>query len=110
MKHETHRADERFDPYANEESYFAKQEHELIEQRKIEHQKTEAAQRQALTEMCPKCSGKLGKFLVKGLEVERCQNCEGIWLNRGELNEILRRQAAGPLGIFLERCFARAKS
>ena len=51
----------------------------------------------------------MGNYSVKGLEVERCENCEGIWLNKGELAEILRRQAGGPLGAFLERCFAKIK-
>lgn len=109
MKNEPRRPGESFDPHANEESYFAKQEHERIEQRKCEHQNEEAAKRQALTEVCPKCSGRLGKYSIKGLDVERCGNCEGIWLNKGELAEILRRQAGGPLGAFLERCFAKVK-
>lgn len=109
MKNETRRPGQPFDAHANEENYFALQEHERVEQMKSEHQKAEAAKRQALTEACPKCSGKLVESSVKGLDVERCQNCEGIWLDRGQLAEILRRQAAGPLGILLERCFARAR-
>ena len=109
MKNEPHRPAEPFDPHANEESYFALQEHELVEQMKREHQKAEAVKRQALAESCPKCFGKLSKYSVKGVNVERCQNCEGIWLNKGELAEILRRQASGPLGVFLERCFGRVK-
>ena len=109
MKNEPHRPAESFDAHANEESYFAMQEHELVEQMKREHQKAEAIKGQALAKMCPKCSGTMGNFSVKGLEVERCENCEGIWLNKGELAVILRRQAGGPLGAFLERCFAKVK-
>jgi Zn-finger nucleic acid-binding protein len=52
---------------------------------------------------------KICKIQVKGCVVERCENCEGIWLNKGELKEILRRQSAGPLGAFIERCFAKVK-
>jgi hypothetical protein len=109
MKNETNRLGEPFDTHANEDSYFAVQEHALIEQMKIEHLKTEAAKRQALMMICPKCSGQLAKYTVKGFVVERCESCEGIWLNKGELAEILRRQAAGPLGAFIERCFAKVK-
>jgi len=58
---------------------------------------------------CPKGSGKFMKYTVKGSVVERCESCEGIWLNKGELTEILRRQAGGPLGAFIERCFAKVK-
>lgn len=108
MKNDTKRA-EPFDERANEDSYFAVQEHELIEQMKSAHQKVEVTQRQALMATCPKCSGKFAKYTVKGFVVERCESCEGIWLNKGELAEILRRQAAGPLGAFIERCFAKVK-
>jgi Zn-finger nucleic acid-binding protein len=109
MKNEPKRLGEPFDERANEDSYFAVQEHELIEQMKSEHQKVDAAKRQALMATCPKCSGKFAKYTVKGFVVERCESCEGIWLNKGELAEILRRQAAGPLGAFIERCFAKVK-
>ena len=109
MNNDIHRPAEPFDPHANEESFFALQEHELIEQMKREHQNSEEIKRQALAQSCPKCSGKLGRYSVKGLDVERCGNCEGIWLNKGELAEILRRHAGGALGVFLERCFSKVK-
>jgi hypothetical protein len=109
MKNETHRPAEAFDERAHEDSYFAVQEHELIERMKSEHQKAEAAKRQPLTATCPKCSGQFAEYMVKGFVVERCESCEGIWLNKGELDEILRRQAAGPLGAFIERYFAKVK-
>jgi ribosomal protein S27E len=109
MKNEVHRPVEPFDPHAHEDSYFAVQEHELMEQMKSEHRKAEAAKRQALMTICPKCSGQLVKYSENSFVVERCESCEGIWLNKGDLAEILRRQAAGPLGTFLERCFAKVK-
>ena len=109
MKNEPYERTEPFDPHDNEESYFALQEHELIEQMKREHHDAEAVKRRALAASCPKCSGKLSKYTIKGLDVERCENCEGIWLNKGELAEILRRQAGGALGVFLERCFSKVK-
>ena len=109
MKNEPHGPAEPFDPQANEESYFAVQEHELIEQMKREHHSAEEIKRHTLAESCPKCAGKLSKYSVKGLDIERCESCEGVWLNKGDLAEILRRQAEGPLGVFLERCFARVK-
>ena len=109
MKNQTNHLGEPFDERANEDSYFAVQEHELIEQMKSEHQKAEAAKRQALMAICPKCSGKLAKYTVKGFVVERCESCEGMWLNKGALAEILRLQEGGPLGAFLERCFAKVE-
>ena len=109
MKSQSKVVDEPFDERANEDSYFAVREHDLIEQRKNEYQESEAEKREARIAICPKCSGRFAKYQVKGFVVERCEDCEGIWLNKGELNEILRRQAAGPLGAFIERCFAKVK-
>jgi hypothetical protein len=109
MENQTNHLGEPFDERANEDSYFAVQEHELIEQMKSEHRKAEAAKRQALMATCPKCSGKLAKHMFRSFGVERCEGCEGMWLNKGELAEILRHQEGGPLGAFLERCFAKVK-
>jgi len=111
MKSETRRpGDEpQFDEHANEDSYFAAKEHELIEDMKFEFHKAEEVRREAQMATCPKCSGQFGKYAVKGFVVERCESCEGIWLNKGDLAEILRRQAAGPLGAFIQRCFAKVE-
>jgi Zn-finger nucleic acid-binding protein len=43
-----------------------------------------------------------------GFILDRCENCQGIWLNKGELAGILRQQARGPLGVFLDRCFSKS--
>ena len=107
MKSETHRPEEKFDERANEDSYFAAKEFDLIEAMKAEFHNTEAARREAQTMTCPKCSGKFAKYKFMGFVLERCENCEGIWLNKGELAGILRQQARGPLGAFLDRCFAK---
>jgi len=110
MKNEKNRPGEPFDAHANEDNYFALKEHELIEEMKSDHQKAAAAKRQALMATCPKCAGKLANYTVKGVDIERCESCEGMWLSKGELAEILRRQAGGPLGAFIARCLPNLKS
>jgi Zn-finger nucleic acid-binding protein len=99
----------KFDERANEDGYFAVKEHELIEGLKTEFQKVEAERREAQMASCPKCSGKFEKYRFMGFVLERCENCEGIWLKKGELAGILRQQARGPLGVFLDRCFTKAE-
>ncbi len=98
-----------FDERANEDGYFAAKEHELIEEMKLEFHKSEAARRAAQMATCPKCSGTFEKYEFRGFSLERCGNCEGIWLKKGELAGILRQQARGPLGVFLDRCFAKSE-
>ena len=98
-----------FDEHANEDSYFAAKEHELVEDMKFEFHKADEVRREAQMATCPKCSGQFGKYAVKGFVVERCESCEGIWLNKGDLAGILRQQARGPLGVFLDRCFSKSE-
>ena len=98
-----------FDEHANEDSYFAVKEHELIDEMKSEFRKDETARRAAQVAICPKCSGKLEKYEILGFVVDRCGSCEGIWLNKSELQGILRQQSRGPLGVFLDRCFSKVK-
>jgi Zn-finger nucleic acid-binding protein len=97
----------KFNERANEDSYFAAKEHELIEGMKAEFKKVEAARREGQIVNCPKCPGRLEKYSFMGFDLDRCESCEGIWLDKGELKGVVRRAAGGPLGAFLDRCFAK---
>lgn len=112
MKNELNRAGEtlKFDERANEDKYFAARDHELADAMKDDYLKNRAAQRAVEMATCPKCSGKFQKYPLLGFVLERCQSCQGIWLNKGELEGILRQQARGPLGVFLDRCFSKDKT
>ena len=96
-----------FNEKANEDEYFATKEHELIEAMKAEVQKIEAARQQAQRRICPTCQGKLESYKFMNFVLDRCESCEGIWLDKGELERILRSAARGPLGAFFERCFPK---
>ncbi len=111
MKNEINRPGDKpqFDERANEDSYFALKERELVEDLRFEFHKAAAAEREARLATCPKCSGRFANYPFLGFDLERCERCEGIWLNKGELAAILRQQARGPLAIFLDRCFAKDK-
>ena len=38
---------------------------------------------------CPICNDKeLKREILNGVHVEKCESCEGIWLDKGELNEV----------------------
>jgi Zn-finger nucleic acid-binding protein len=42
--------------------------------------------------MCPTCkTTKLSITERKGIEIDFCPDCRGIWLDRGELDKILER-------------------
>ena len=37
---------------------------------------------------CPKCGHNLIEIDYKGIAVDKCSNCEGVWLDAGELEQI----------------------
>ncbi|MDQ7778619.1 MAG: zf-TFIIB domain-containing protein [Planctomycetota bacterium] len=41
---------------------------------------------------CPKCGTKLAKVIVDGVLADRCATCEGIWLDAGELDNLIRKE------------------
>lgn len=42
---------------------------------------------------CPSCSETFLMSDKKGVEIDYCPNCRGIWLDRGELDKIIERSA-----------------
>ena len=92
---------------ANENFYFAARDRELIEEMKAELQKVEAAGRKGRIRNCPNCTGKLESYKFMEFILDRCTSCEAIWLDKGELEGILRSATRGPLGAFFDRCFSK---
>ena len=43
---------------------------------------------------CPHCSVALVMSERQGVEIDYCPQCRGVWLDRGELDKIIERQAA----------------
>src|SRR5687767_11393036 len=43
---------------------------------------------------CPHCNVPLVMTERQGVEIDYCPQCRGVWLDRGELDKIIERQAA----------------
>lgn len=43
---------------------------------------------------CPSCKVPLVMSERQGVEIDYCPQCRGVWLDRGELDKIIERQAA----------------
>ena len=41
---------------------------------------------------CPNCGGQLMQFERSGVRIDACRQCRGVWLDRGELDQILARE------------------
>ena len=44
--------------------------------------------------LCPVCKIELRMTDRQGVEVDYCPQCRGVWLDRGELDKVLEREAA----------------
>ncbi len=41
---------------------------------------------------CPRCSGVCRVEIMEGVEIDRCQLCDGVWLDKDELLPIIRNE------------------
>lgn len=80
-------------PTEKEEEYFARHEFEKRKKARKEHEaKLNHAEKVRLKELhhmhCPKCGHDLVEMDYKGIAVDKCSNCEGVWLDAGELEQV----------------------
>ncbi len=47
--------------------------------------------------LCPVCSTELQTVERQDIELDHCPTCEGIWLDQGELSELVRREALAAI-------------
>lgn len=92
-------------PSELEEEYFARLEYE--KKKKIEEEKQKKLaeeERKRLKELhymkCPKCGLELIEIDYKGIKVDKCSACEGIWLDAGELDAISKLEKSGLDKLF----------
>jgi Zn-finger nucleic acid-binding protein len=68
--------------------------------------RTKQAERERLKALnlrpCPKCAIALETRTVKGVEIDRCNSCKGIWLDDGQL-ELLTQKKPGRLRKILAK-------
>jgi uncharacterized protein len=44
--------------------------------------------------VCPKCRGEMTSYERNGVVVDQCQDCRGIFLDRGELERLVEAESA----------------
>lgn len=92
---------------AKEDIYFAERDRELIEKLRAQLQKVEKAGGNL---RCPKCSGPLQTYTFQGFALDRCRQCEGIWMDKGELEGVIRKITRGPLGAWLDKLTSKEEA
>lgn len=77
---------------ALENEYFRRQEQELIEKMRA---KLASEGNEASHNDCPKCDGKLVATDYENIKMDVCNKCHGVWLDAGELAQILHKDEGG---------------
>lgn len=89
---------------ALEEDYFRRKEQEAIERMRARRAAKEKEQaNMAANVNCPKCDGTLMEMVHEGVVIDRCDKCNGVWLDAGELEQLTRSEEGGG---FFSRLFS----
>ncbi|MDA8214295.1 MAG: zf-TFIIB domain-containing protein [Nitrospiraceae bacterium] len=92
-------------PSEREEEYVARMEYER--KKKLEHEKhlkLAEEEKKRLKDLhfmcCPKCGMELIEIDYKGIKIDKCSECEGIWLDAGELEAVAKLEKTGLDKLF----------
>ncbi|OGP56279.1 MAG: hypothetical protein A2Y65_03975 [Deltaproteobacteria bacterium RBG_13_52_11] len=92
-------------PSEKEEGYFARMEFER--RKKIEeekHRKLAEEEKKKLKDLhfmrCPKCGMELIEIDYRSIKIDKCSECEGIWLDAGEIETVSRLEKTGIDKLF----------
>ena len=88
---------------ALEEDYFRRKEQEAIERLRVKRA-TEGA---GAGLQCPKCDGTLMEIDYDVVKIDRCEKCNGVWLDAGELEQLTRQEDSGGVMSRLFSSFSR---
>ncbi len=92
-------------PADQEAEYFAREEYERQKAIKEEkHAKMADEDKAKLKDLhymkCPKCGMDLVTIDYKGIQIDRCSGCEGVWLDAGELEAIAEMEHGAVRKLF----------
>ena len=80
-------------PTKTEDEYFAREDAEKAKRLKeklrkelLEEQKENI--KEVCFMKCPKCGGGLTEVVFRGIRIDRCSSCDGVWLDTGELEKL----------------------
>ena len=80
---------------ALEEEYFKRKDREsLARLRESIREAAKARGEDVATMDCPRCGGRLHEMVFDDVRIDRCDKCLGIWLDSGELEQIIKEENA----------------
>ncbi|MEW6620309.1 MAG: zf-TFIIB domain-containing protein [bacterium] len=79
--------------HEQEDKWFKQHEEDLIETAKEKKRIAEEEKQKELHFMhCPKCGHELHHINIEGIVLDKCDKCEGLWFDKGELEELQKRE------------------
>ena len=70
-------------PSHDENEWFARRDAEWLKEQRA---KLDAERRAKAAQMtCPRCQGTLAQRVWRGVSLDSCMSCHGLWLDAGEL-------------------------
>ena len=78
---------------ALEEEYFRRKDKESLDRLRAALEAEAKAKGEAAASMqCPRCDGSLKEEVYDKVHIDRCDTCNGVWLDAGELEQIVREE------------------
>lgn len=93
----TRRAEDEF--IAKEEAEKTKRLKEELKEQHLEEQREETKAHCYMK--CPKCGADLNEIAFRGINIDRCLNCDGVWLDEGELEKLAGDEDSSTIGDIL---------
>ena len=93
-------------PSTTEDEYFVREDAEKKRKLALETKKeTELAERQRLKALhwmrCPKCGMEMHEVRLRGVDVDVCFSCNGVFLDQGELEHLQKPESKGVMSAIL---------
>lgn len=89
---------------AQEDEYFVKKERELLANLKAKQEaETKTSLQKTCYMHCPKCGAPLKARSFQKIEIDQCTECNGIWLDAGELEQVAGKDESSWLGKFWQK-------
>jgi uncharacterized protein len=79
-----------------EEEYFHRKNKEAIEKLREKMRVAQEAKAAGMSSMkCPRCGGDLKETKFDEVSIDTCEKCAGVWLDSGELEQLITREGGG---------------
>ncbi|MFH1561964.1 MAG: zf-TFIIB domain-containing protein [Nitrospirota bacterium] len=79
--------------HEQEDKWFKEHEEDLIEAAKEKKRIEEEGRAKEIHFMhCPKCGQELHHVELEGITLDKCNKCQGLWFDKGELEELHKRE------------------